>query len=91
MPVLRRLFPQITKGMWIQQPADARGVVNDMIFADYTLIEDADVLREFAELAQGLTGNSCLSTSEVPVILPVQAPASGKAAANSAKPLNKPT
>ncbi len=68
MPLLRRLFPEIEKGAWAQIPADNRGMGNEVVFADYQLIEDDSAMKELAELPQNVHANSCISTTDTPVI-----------------------
>ena len=85
LPVLRRLFPEISKAAWVQLPADARGMGDEMVFADYCLIEDTDALKELTELSHGLASTSCFSTSESPVIQLPQAAIAVKSQANSSK------
>ena len=68
MPLLRRLFPEIEKGAWVQIPADNRGMGNEVVFADYQLVEDDSAMKELAELPQNVQANSCISTTQTPVI-----------------------
>lgn len=79
LPLLRRLIPQAQRRTWIQVPRGSNDGSDMSVFVDYEVVETDVAQREMVKISSQATVNSCISTSDAPIVVIADASTSSSA------------